>query len=40
MKYAAWLKKNTASLVGKTVAVSGATGGIGRELCFYLSELR
>ena len=39
MKYTAWLKKNTASLVGKTVALSGATGGIGRELCFYLSEL-
>ena len=39
MKFKAWLKKNTSSLVGKTVAVSGATGGIGRELCFYLASL-
>ena len=27
-----WLKKHTGSLVGKTVAVSGATGGLGRAL--------
>ena len=39
MKFERWLNKNTASLVGKTVAVSGATGGIGRELCFYLASL-
>ena len=39
MRYTAWLKKNTFSLSGKTVAVSGATGGIGRELCFYLASL-
>ena len=39
MKYKRWLKKNTASLSGKNVAVSGATGGIGRELCFYLAHL-
>lgn len=26
------------SLIGKTVAISGATGGIGRELCFLLAE--
>ncbi len=34
-----WLGENTSSLVGKLVAVSGATGGIGRELCLYLGEL-
>ena len=34
-----WLYKNTASLDGKTVAISGATGGIGRELCRHLAYL-
>ena len=34
-----WLDKNTHSLVGKTVAVTGTTGGLGRELCRYLAEL-
>lgn len=34
-----WLKKNTASLNGKTVAISGATGGIGEELCAHLAFL-
>ncbi len=34
-----WLKNNTSSLSGKTVAVTGTTGGIGRELCFYLAAL-
>ncbi len=34
-----WLNKNTESLVGKVVAVTGTTGGIGRELCFYLAKL-
>ncbi len=31
--------KDTNSLVGKRVAVSGATGGIGRELCRHLCRL-
>lgn len=39
MKIKAWLQKNTLSLIGKTVAVSGATGGIGKQLCLYLAEL-
>ena len=39
MKTSTWLKLNTQSLRGKTVAVSGSTGGIGRELCFYLASL-
>ena len=34
-----WLKNNTYSLQGKRVAISGATGGIGRELCRYLCML-
>ena len=34
-----WISKNTASLAGKTVAITGSTGGIGRELCAYLASL-
>ncbi len=34
-----WLKNNTKSLYGKTVAVTGSTGGIGRELCKHLAAL-
>lgn len=33
------MNKHTASLDGKTVAISGATGGIGQELCVYLAQL-
>jgi len=39
MKYLKWMRKNTQSLSGKTVAISGATGGIGQELCKYLAQL-
>lgn len=39
MKIKTWIQKNTRSLDGKTVAVSGATGGIGRQLSLYLAEL-
>ena len=39
MNYKKWLEKNTSSLEGKTVAVSGSTGGIGRELCAFLCQL-
>ena len=39
MNTAKWIEKNTASLEGKTVALSGSTGGIGREICFYLVSL-
>ena len=28
-----WLKQNTGSLLGKTVVLSGATGGLGHVLC-------
>ena len=33
------LKNKVTSLSGKTVAISGATGGIGNELCMYLLHL-
>lgn len=34
-----WLCENTSSLDGKLVAISGATGGLGREICIYLGKL-
>ena len=34
-----WLKKNTKSLYGKTVAITGSTGGLGRALCKHLASL-
>ena len=34
-----WLKQNTHSLKGMQIAVTGATGGIGNELCRYLAFL-
>lgn len=34
-----WLLKNTTSLAGKRVVVTGATGGLGKQLCFYLAKL-
>ena len=39
MKKEKWLLKNTRSLSGKTVAVTGTTGGIGKELCCFLAQL-
>ena len=39
MKAETWIKQNMPSMVGKTVAISGATGGIGRELCAHLAGL-
>ena len=39
MRTDAWIKKNMPSMVGKTVAISGATGGIGQELCRHLASL-
>ncbi len=34
-----WLKLNTEILAGKTVAVTGTTGGLGREICLHLAGL-
>lgn len=39
MSVASWINKNTISLKGKCVAVSGSTGGIGTQLCRYLAYL-
>ncbi len=39
MKYDKWLIKNASSLKGKTVAISGSTGGLGRHLCRYIASL-
>ncbi|MBE6557869.1 MAG: SDR family NAD(P)-dependent oxidoreductase [Ruminococcaceae bacterium] len=39
VSYLSWLEKHTSSLEGKTVAVTGSTGGLGRELCRYLLYL-
>ena len=39
MSIKSFLKNNTHSLSKKTVAVSGATGGIGRRLCDHLASL-
>ena len=34
-----WLKNNTKSLKGKTIVISGSTGGIGKQLCEILVGL-
>lgn len=39
MKYSKWLTKNTHRLEGKTVAISGSTGGLGKHICRYLAFL-
>lgn len=39
MNYYKWIDINTTSLNGKTVAITGATGGIGSVLCDYLAYI-
>lgn len=39
MRTEKWIEKNTASLEGKRVAITGSTGGLGRELCYYLVSI-
>ena len=39
MKIEKWLKENTESLKGKRIAITGSTGGLGREICLYLAGL-
>lgn len=34
-----WLRNNCNSLKGKRVVITGATGGLGREICYLLAEL-
>ena len=38
-QYRAWYQKNTSDLQGKTVAITGSTGGLGRALCEHLATL-
>ncbi len=39
MNFEKWFSDNTEKLTGKTVAVTGTTGGLGRELCLMLAAL-
>ena len=39
MNFDRWMNKHAARLDGKTVAVTGSTGGIGEELCRHLAAL-
>ena len=39
MNITTWIQENTTSLKGKTVAVTGSTGGLGTELCRHLAGL-
>lgn len=39
MRFNKWLNKNATSLSGKTVAISGSTGGLGKHICRYLASL-
>ncbi|MBO5842245.1 MAG: KR domain-containing protein, partial [Clostridia bacterium] len=34
-----WIKRNAATLQGKTVAISGSTGGLGKALCAHMAAL-
>ena len=40
MSIKGFIAKNTEQLIGKTVAVTGTTGGLGKELCRHLAALR
>lgn len=39
MQHKKWLFNNTQSLKNKTVAITGSTGSIGQNTCFYLAAL-
>lgn len=39
MSIKTWLQKNAQSLDGKTLAVTGSTGGLGKEICLFAAEL-
>lgn len=39
MKISRWIDINTSALNGKTVVISGSTGGLGRALCDHLAGL-
>lgn len=39
MNYNGWFKRNTKSLAGKKVVITGAAGGLGTQCCFHLARL-
>lgn len=39
MNYIKWLEKNTSSLKNKTIAITGSTGGLGKQICRFVLEL-
>lgn len=39
MKIKKWLKQNKIELSGKTVVITGSTGGLGKQTCLYLAEM-
>ena len=39
MTIKSWIKQNTSSLSGKTIAITGSTGGLGKEICLHLANL-
>ena len=39
MNISSWIETNTTSLSGKTVAITGSTGGLGREICKHIAAL-
>ena len=39
MNISSWIETNAASLSGKTVAITGSTGGLGKEICKHLASL-
>ena len=39
MKRKEFILKNASHLKGRTVAITGSTGGIGQELCRYLAAI-
>ena len=39
MNYTKWLDKNAQSLAGKKVAITGSTGGLGKEICRFILTL-
>lgn len=39
MKTSTWIEKYARSMEGRTVAVTGTTGGLGRSICYHLARL-
>ncbi len=39
MKIEKWINENTSSLLGKNIAITGTTGGLGQEICQHLASL-